>query len=67
MPLGTTEGVVPLLSLDYGMPGVGGPMITAGGLVFIGAAPDGYLRAFDIETGASCGRASCRPAARRHR
>ena len=25
--------------------------MTAGGLVFIGAAWDGYLRAFDIETG----------------
>jgi quinoprotein glucose dehydrogenase len=26
-------------------------MVTAGGLVFIGAATDNYLRAFDIETG----------------
>jgi quinoprotein glucose dehydrogenase len=33
------------------MPGVGGPMTTATGLVFIGAATDAYLRAFDIETG----------------
>ena len=51
VPLGTTEEMVPLLSLDYGMPGVGGPMTTASGLVFIGAASDSYLRAFDIETG----------------
>ena len=51
VPFGTTEDMVPLLSLDYGMPGVGGPMITSAGLVFIGAATDGYFRAFDIETG----------------
>lgn len=51
VPLGTTEEQIPLLSLAYGMPGVGGPMTTASGLVFIGAASDSYLRAFDIETG----------------
>ena len=33
------------------MPNMGGPIVTAGGLVFIGAATDNYLRAFDIETG----------------
>jgi quinoprotein glucose dehydrogenase len=26
-------------------------MVTAGGLVFIGAAMDNYLRAFDVDTG----------------
>jgi quinoprotein glucose dehydrogenase len=31
--------------------GFGGPIVTAGGLVFIGAAWDGHLRAFDIQTG----------------
>jgi quinoprotein glucose dehydrogenase len=30
---------------------MGGPIVTAGGLAFIGAATDNYLRAFDIETG----------------
>ena len=30
---------------------MGGPIITAGGLVFIGAAVDNFLRAFDVETG----------------
>ncbi len=29
----------------------GGPIVTAGGLVFTAAAWDGYLRAFDIESG----------------
>ena len=52
VPLGTTEERVPLLSLAYGMPGVGGPMTTASGLVFIAASSDAYLRAYDIDTGA---------------
>ncbi len=30
---------------------LGGPMVTAGGIVFTSAAMDGYLRAFDSETG----------------
>jgi quinoprotein glucose dehydrogenase len=34
-----------------GTPNMGGPMVTAGGLVFIGAAMDNYLRAFDARTG----------------
>jgi quinoprotein glucose dehydrogenase len=36
---------------DFGMPNMGGPIATAGDLVFVGAAMDSYLRAFDIETG----------------
>ena len=34
-----------------GTPNLGGPISTAGGIVFIGAAMDHVLRAFDIETG----------------
>jgi quinoprotein glucose dehydrogenase len=30
---------------------MGGPIVTDGGVVFIGAAMDNYLRAFDVETG----------------
>ena len=53
-PLGSTEGFTPWFVpvRDFGMPNMGGPIATAGGLVFVGAAIDGYLRAFDIETGA---------------
>jgi quinoprotein glucose dehydrogenase len=53
-PLGSTEGFTPwfIPVRDFGMPNMGGPIATAGGLVFVGAAMDGYLRAFDIETGA---------------
>ena len=51
--LGTTEEVAPLgLALATGMPNFGGPVATAGGLVFIGAAMDRYLRAFDAASGA---------------
>src|SRR2546430_6577436 len=37
--------------LDFGMPNMGGPIATDGELVFVSAAMDSYLRAFDIETG----------------
>jgi quinoprotein glucose dehydrogenase len=30
---------------------MGGPIATAGDLVFVGAAMDSYFRAFDLETG----------------
>ncbi len=55
VPLGTTEDMA--LFSQYvlgktGTPNLGGPMVTAGGLVFIGAAMDNYLRAFDAKTGA---------------
>ena len=64
-PWGTTEAVdlftgkkvwdVPLGTMipgqQTGSINLGGPMITAGGLVFTSAAMDLFLRAFDIETG----------------
>jgi quinoprotein glucose dehydrogenase len=34
-----------------GSPNLGGPIVTAGGLVFVGATLDRQLRAFDVETG----------------
>jgi quinoprotein glucose dehydrogenase len=51
--LGSTRDRAPWFvpSRTIGMPNMGGPIITAGGLVFIGAASDDYLRAFDIDTG----------------
>jgi quinoprotein glucose dehydrogenase len=54
VPLGTTEDLLPLseyLLGKTGTPNFGGPIATAGGLVFIGAAMDDYLRAFDAKTG----------------
>ena len=53
VPLGTTEELNPLgLARNIGTPTFGGPLATASGLVFIGAALDNYLRAFDTKTGA---------------
>ncbi len=51
-PLGTLPDKIPFpVPIDFGLPNLGGAAITAGGLVFIGAAMDGYLRAYDAETG----------------
>ncbi|SRR5579871_632366 len=53
VPLGTLADMLPGgASLPPGSPNLGAPIITAGGLVFIAAAMDNYLRAFDIDTGA---------------
>ncbi|HXY31169.1 MAG TPA: pyrroloquinoline quinone-dependent dehydrogenase [Gemmatimonadaceae bacterium] len=52
VPLGTTADL-PFaggVAVD-GTPSLGGPIITAGGLVFIASAMDNYLRAFDVESG----------------
>jgi len=51
-PLGTLAKLMPIpLPLPYGTPLAGGPTVTAGGLVFIGASSDEKFRAFDIDTG----------------
>jgi quinoprotein glucose dehydrogenase len=51
--LGSTRDMTPWFvpSPTLGMPNMGGPIVTGGGLAFIGAAMDNYLRAFDIDTG----------------
>jgi quinoprotein glucose dehydrogenase len=54
VPLGTTRDLAPgsqLFLHGTGTPNFGGPVSTASGLVFIGAAMDDYLRAFDGRTG----------------
>ncbi len=53
IPLGTTRDLAPFpLWFNTGTPNVGGSLATAGGLVFIGATTDKYLRAYDQESGA---------------
>ncbi len=55
VPLGTTEDLAAFSEYvvhGTGTPNFGGPIATAGGLVFIGAALDNYLRAFDAKSGA---------------
>ena len=50
---GTVPDRIPLpFDPGLGLPNLGGPLATAGDLVFLGASMDGYLRAFDAETGA---------------
>jgi quinoprotein glucose dehydrogenase len=41
----------PELKASFGTPNLGGPIVTAGGVVFIGATFDHAIRAFDVETG----------------
>jgi quinoprotein glucose dehydrogenase len=52
VPLGTVRDLAPVpLLINWGTPSLGGPIITEADLVFIAAAMDNYLRAFDVETG----------------
>ena len=44
-------GLPTYLPITIGTPNNGGPLITAGGLVFIAATTDNMFRAFDIKTG----------------
>lgn len=55
-PFGSAErngpfGLPSFLPLDIGTPNNGGPVVTAGGLIFIAATTDNKFRAYDIETG----------------
>jgi quinoprotein glucose dehydrogenase len=50
--LGTTRDQAPWpLWFDLGAPNLGGPLATAGGVVFIGATTDKFFRAFDAADG----------------
>jgi quinoprotein glucose dehydrogenase len=55
VPLGDPATLRPefaaISKTPLGLPNLGGPIATAGGVVFIGAAIDHFIRAFDIETG----------------
>ncbi|NTI77487.1 glucose/quinate/shikimate family membrane-bound PQQ-dependent dehydrogenase [Rhizobium rhizogenes] len=49
---GTVHDMTPLpLPFKVGVPGIGGPIVTKGGVAFLGAAVDNYLRAYDVTTG----------------
>jgi|TARA_B100000315_G_scaffold260346_1_gene321014 quinoprotein glucose dehydrogenase len=54
VPLGTLEGLAPWPFYHFIESSIemGGPMITASGLVFIAATSDSYIQAYDIDTGA---------------
>jgi len=56
VPFGTPRDMVPGLSWfpflpEMGFPSAGGPIVTDGGLVFIGGALDNYIRAYDARDG----------------
>ena len=56
VPLGSPTRLGPpeqaaKIPAEWGSPSLGGPIVTAGGVVFIGAALDRWLHAYDIETG----------------
>ncbi|CAM3924788.1 glucose/quinate/shikimate family membrane-bound PQQ-dependent dehydrogenase [Bordetella muralis] len=53
--IGTIRDSLPQLfqlpPLKIGVPGLGGPISTAGNLMFVAATQDNYLRAFDVSNG----------------
>ena len=56
VPFGTPRDMVSAMSWfpffpAMGLPSAGGPIVTDSGLVFIGAAMDNYIRAFDAQGG----------------
>ncbi|WP_136162249.1 pyrroloquinoline quinone-dependent dehydrogenase [Sphingomonas flavalba] len=54
VPLGTINDRAPIplpFDLTYGTPNIGGPVATRGGVLFIAASMDRYLRAFDMHNG----------------
>jgi quinoprotein glucose dehydrogenase len=59
VPLGALNGDARL-----GSPHLGGPIVTAGGLVFIGATMDSYVRAFNVMNGSELWRAKLPTGAR---
>jgi len=52
VPLGSTRDMAPFpFWMNLGVPNMGGSIITASGLIFIGATTDDFLRAFDLKSG----------------
>jgi quinoprotein glucose dehydrogenase len=50
--LGVLDGLSPIpFPLEWGTPMSGGPVVTAGGLIFMGATADERFRALDLDTG----------------
>ncbi len=51
VPFGTTKDHAPLGLAVPGAPNIAGKVVTAGGVIFIAASIDNYLRAYDAKTG----------------
>ena len=50
-PLGASQQYGFFMPESWGSPTIGGPAVTAGGVIFIGASMDAKLRAYSLETG----------------
>lgn len=53
-PHGTVRDVlspIPLPPMEFGVPGLGGPMLTRSGLLFLAAAFENVIRAYDVTNG----------------
>lgn len=49
---GTVRDLSPVpLPLKMGVPGIGGPLLTGGGVAFLSGTLDDYVRAYDVTTG----------------
>ncbi len=49
-PHGGTRDIIGL-DFSVGLPGVGGPLVTASGLIFVGGVAERAIRAYDLDTG----------------
>jgi quinoprotein glucose dehydrogenase len=55
---GTVRDLTPLpLPFEMGVPGIGGPIVTKGGVAFLSGTLDNYVRGYNLETGAQIWRA----------
>jgi len=55
---GTVRDLSPIpLPFKMGVPGIGGPIVTKGGVAFLSGTLDNYVRGYDLETGAEIWRA----------
>lgn len=55
---GTVRDLSPIpLPFEMGVPGIGGPIVTGGGLAFLSGTLDYYVRGYDLQTGEEIWRA----------
>jgi quinoprotein glucose dehydrogenase len=55
---GTVRDLWPLhIPFKMGVPGIGGPIVTGGGVAFLSGTLDNYVRGYDLETGTEIWRA----------
>ncbi|HEX5779433.1 MAG TPA: PQQ-binding-like beta-propeller repeat protein [Xanthobacteraceae bacterium] len=55
---GTVRDLAPVpLPFEMGVPGIGGPIVTKGGVAFLSGTLDYYVRGYDLRTGAEIWRA----------